>query len=90
MTVAALRTNQPYQDVIEFIASGTTPQSIVAFQPSSAAKARVGELIEQEKTTGLSPDEKAELDHYLELEHIMRLAKARARWYLSHEAIHQR
>ena len=63
MTVA-LRANQAYQDVIEFIASGTTPQSIVAFQPSAVAKARVGELIEREKTTGLSHDEKAELDHF--------------------------
>jgi hypothetical protein len=32
-----------------------------------------------EKTTGLSADETKELEHYLELEHIMRLAKAKAR-----------
>ncbi len=89
MTVA-FRTYQAYQDVIEFIAAGTTPQGIIAFQPSAAAKERVGELIEREKTAGLSPDEEAELDRYLELEHIMRLAKARAHWYLSNEPLHQR
>jgi hypothetical protein len=42
-------------------------------------------LIEQEKIKGLTPEEKTELDHYLELEHIMRLAKARARQRLAHE-----
>lgn len=50
-----------------------------AFQPSKAAKARVAELIYREKTIGLSPNEKIELDQYMEQEHLMRLAKARAR-----------
>ena len=86
MTVA-FRSNLVYQDVIEFLAAGVTSQQIVAFQPSSAAKERVGDLIEREKTSGLSAEEKTELDHYLELEHIMRLAKARARWYLSNEPL---
>ena len=31
----------------------------------------------------LSADEKSELDHYMLLEHLMRLAKARARRYVS-------
>jgi DNA polymerase/3'-5' exonuclease PolX len=57
---------------------------VVAFQPSEAAKARVADLIQLEKTTGLSPEETAELDHYLQLEHLMRLAKARARTHQGH------
>jgi len=40
---------------------------------------RVSELIEKEKTTGLSAEETAELDDYLSLEHLGRLAKARLR-----------
>ena len=35
--------------------------------------------VELKKLDSLSPDEKAELDHYLHVEHVMRLAKARAR-----------
>ena len=31
---------------------------------------------------GLTAEEKSELDHYFQLEHIMRLAKARAQQYL--------
>jgi hypothetical protein len=45
----------------------------------------MAELMHREKTTGLSAEETAELEHYLQLEHIMRLAKARTRAYLAHE-----
>ena len=74
-----------YEEIIDFIAAGTSPSGLVAFQPSEAAKARVADLIHLEKTTGLSPDETTELNHYLQLEHLMRLAKARARAHLTHE-----
>jgi hypothetical protein len=71
-----------YLELIDFIARGSTPSDVVAFQPSEATKAHVEDLIRREKTVGLSPDETAELDHYLHLEHLMRLAKARARQQL--------
>ncbi len=41
--------------------------------------ARVSDLIHCEKTGGLSPTETAELDDYLTLEHLGRLARARLR-----------
>lgn len=65
-----------YDEIIEFIAGGTTPDSLIAFRPSAAAKARVADLIQREKTVGLTPEETAELNHYMQLEHLMRLAKA--------------
>jgi hypothetical protein len=68
-----------YQELVDFIASGTTPSSVIAFQPSEETKARVADLIHREKTSGLSPEETAQLNHFLEIEHILRLAKARAR-----------
>ena len=74
-----------YEEIIDFIAAGTSPRDVVAYQPSEASKARVADLIQREKTTGLTPEETAELDHYLQLEHVMRLAKARARDHLAHE-----
>ncbi|MGB0560212.1 MAG: hypothetical protein ACPGVO_00200 [Spirulinaceae cyanobacterium] len=67
-----------YEEIINFFAAGPSPQSIVDFQPSAAVKDRVADLIFQEKTTGLGSSEKSELDHYLLLEHILRLTKARA------------
>jgi hypothetical protein len=73
-----------YEEIIDFIAAGASPRDVVMFQPSEAATARVADLIHREKTTGLSREEIAELDHYLQLEHVMRLAKARTRPYLAY------
>ncbi len=80
-----MSTNRAYEEVIDFIAAGTSPRNLIAFQPSPEAKLRVTYLIEREKTATLTPEEKSELDHYMQLEHLMRLAKARARQHLSHE-----
>jgi hypothetical protein len=80
-----VKTPRAYEEVIEFIAAGTSPEGVVAFEPSAAVRGRVADLIQREKSTSLAADEKAELDHYMELEHLMRLAKARARQHLAHE-----
>jgi hypothetical protein len=71
-----------YEEVVDFIAAGTTPDSVAAFRASEATREKVAELIHKQKTVGLSEDEAAELGHFLQLEHIMRLAKARARQHL--------
>jgi lysyl-tRNA synthetase class I len=75
-------TMKVYEEVVNFIAAGTTPSSVIDFQPSEAVKARVSELIQREKNAEISSEEKAELDRYMQLEHIMRLAKARAHQYV--------
>jgi GTP-dependent phosphoenolpyruvate carboxykinase len=73
-----------YEEIIEFIASGTTPRNVAAFRPSEEAKERVADLIQREKSSAISPDEESELNHYLQLEHLMRLAKAKARQHIVH------
>ena len=75
-------TSPAYREIVDFIAAGTTPHDLVAFHPSQAAKQRVGDLIAQEKNEGLTTEESAELNHYMQLEHLMRLAKARAHYHL--------
>ncbi len=75
---------RPYEEIVEFIAS-LSPREVIGFKPSEEARHRVWDLIERQKATPLDPDERAELDHYLEVEHFMRLAKARARQLLAHE-----
>jgi len=72
-----------YIEIIDFIAAGTTPDAVAHFRPSPEAQRRVAELVEREKAGCLSSEEKAELDHFMELEHILRMAKARARQILS-------
>lgn len=68
-----------YDEIVEFIAAGTTPESVAHFESSQQTKDLVADLIRKEKTAGLDMEESAELDRYMTLEHVMRLAKARAR-----------
>lgn len=72
-----------YDEIVDFIAAGPSSESVASFQPSETSRKRVLDLIAREKSTGLSCDETSELDHYLQLEHLMRLAKARARQHLT-------
>jgi hypothetical protein len=68
-----------YDEIVEFIAAGTSSASVAEFEPSQQTKDHVAELVHKEKTVGLTPEESSELDHFMKLEHLMRLAKARAR-----------
>ena len=68
-----------YDEIIEFIARGATSEAVADFEASAESKEYVADLIHKEKTIGLTPEETAELDHYLQVEHLMRMAKARAR-----------
>lgn len=52
---------------------------VLEFKPSDEARARVWGLIAREKEGTLTEEEKSELDHYAQIEHLMRLVKARAR-----------
>ena len=76
---------QAYEEVVDFIAAEVSPQHLIDFHPSDATKMRVADLIAIEKTAGLSVEEASELDRYLQLEHVMRLAKARVQQTLSYE-----
>jgi hypothetical protein len=68
-----------YNEFVDFIAAGSTPESVMNFQPSQATCEHVAELIRREKSSMLSSEEAVELEHFLQLEHILRLAKAKAR-----------
>ncbi|MEC4813110.1 MAG: hypothetical protein SAK29_07525 [Scytonema sp. PMC 1069.18] len=81
----SLKTNKVYDEIIDFIASGTTPQSVVDFKLSETAQERLEELVYRHKEGIMTPEEKRELDHFLTLEHIMTLAKARAHIYIKTE-----
>lgn len=68
------------QEVADFIASAN-PAKVLAFRPSMEAKDRVSVLVEREKNDGITEEEKSELDYYMQLEHLMRMAKIYARKY---------
>jgi len=72
-----------YLEIIDFIAAGSTPKAVIHFRPSAEAQRRIDDLIERKEDCDLRPEEKAELGHFMELEHILRMAKAKARQILS-------
>jgi hypothetical protein len=79
-----MKASEPvYMELVDFVAGGTTPEEIVNFHPSLEAQDRVAELVERERESQLTADEAAELSHFLELEHILRMAKAKARLILA-------
>jgi len=51
-------------------------------RPSKATRERVADLVACSKAENLTAEEAFELEHYLQLEHIMRLAKARAKQHM--------
>lgn len=73
-----MKVTRAYEEVIDFIAA-ENPSKVIGFRPSAPARARVAELVAHEKTGSLTMEEASELEHSLQLEHIMRLARARAR-----------
>lgn len=69
---------QAFDEILDFLAAGTTAEAIANFRPSEEAQARVRELIERRGEAQITPAENEELEEYLRLEHLMIMAKARA------------
>jgi hypothetical protein len=65
-------------EVLEFLASLPNPEAIIALRPSKTLQAQLSMLLEKNRTGGLTPDEEQLWQHYQYLEHIVRMAKARA------------
>ena len=72
-----------FDEIVDFITSAPQPEQILKFKPSIDAQLRLESLLDKKREDGLSADENHELEQYLTIEHIMRLAKARARQRLA-------
>ncbi len=68
-----------YDEFVEFIASGPPVAAVANWQLSDQAKVHVADLVLAEREGRITADDQEELRHVLEFEHLMRLAKARAR-----------
>jgi hypothetical protein len=76
-------TLRPIDEVIDFITSFPNPEKVLTYRPSQALQERVEFLVEKKKESTLSEEEIKELENYLLIEHIMRMAKKRAKKQLS-------
>ena len=72
-----------FEEMIDFLASGPTPEQIVGFRVSPVTQARLEELLDKNREDGLTDDEAAELDVYEQINFVLLLLKARARPALS-------
>ena len=70
---------KPFEEIVKFIADAAGPEKLGAFKPSSAAEKRVAELLAKQKIDSLSTREREELQLFVQLDHVMSLAKAKAR-----------
>lgn len=79
-------TARVFDEIVEFIARAN-PKEVVGFFISPQAQERAEELIFKKKNGNLTLEESNELEYFLVLEHVMRLAKARAMGHLSKTAV---
>ncbi len=69
--------NSVYDELAVFLAS-LSPTKVLAYKSSPKAQARVSTLLEKNKNIGLDAIESAEMERYMTVENIVRLAKAKA------------
>jgi hypothetical protein len=60
------------------LASLPTPEEILALRPGEQLQRRIERLLEKNREEGLTAAEEREWQHYQYLEHLVRIAKARA------------
>ncbi len=65
-------------EIIELLTNCSTPEQVLAIQPSPQLQARASELLARSKAGNITTQEEAELERILNLEHLVRMAKARA------------
>lgn len=68
----------PFEDIAQFIAEAVGAERLRAFRPSPTAEKRVAGLLAKQHEGTLRPKEREELDMFVQLDHVMSLAKARA------------
>lgn len=72
-----------FDDILDFLVSGPSPQAIIAYKPPAHLDQRLQDLMEKHSRDEVSPDERAELDEFLRMSHLLNRLKVRARKKLS-------
>jgi hypothetical protein len=65
-------------DVLETLAHLPSPQEILALRPSPALQERISTLVDKQRKGSLSADEERDWQKYQYIEHLVRIAKAKA------------
>jgi hypothetical protein len=65
-------------EVLEFLAGLPTAEEIIALRPSESLQSRISALLEKNRMEGLTSEEEQLWQGYEYIEHIVRMAKAKA------------
>ncbi len=65
-------------DLLETLARLPSPEEILALRPAPILQDRIEALLDKNRAGGLSEEERREWERYQYIEHLVRLAKARA------------
>ena len=65
-------------DVLEFLANLPTPEEILGLKPSKILQQQIKNLLEKNRTIGLTAEEERLWQQYEYVEHLVRVAKAKA------------
>lgn len=69
----------PYEEVLDFLLSAPSLAQVIALHSSESAQQRLRYLLEANRNGMLTAEERAELEISLNVEHLVRLLKIRAR-----------
>ncbi len=67
-----------YDEIADFLASSPSAEQITAFRLSESSEQIISDLLEANRTRGLTPDERHALDEYTRIERLMQAVKVRA------------
>jgi hypothetical protein len=65
-------------DILKFLASLPSPEEIIALRPSETLQNQINTLLEKNRSGQLTPEEEQLWEQYQYLEHLIRIAKAKA------------
>jgi hypothetical protein len=68
-----------FDEVLDFLASSPTTEQIIAFYPSETLQERLRYLLDTNRNSALTAEERTELDEFSRLNHFMSMLKIRAR-----------
>jgi hypothetical protein len=72
-----------FDEITDFLGSAPTLDEIISFKPSERLDQRLHHLLDKNSQEALSIDERAELDEFLRLSHLLNMVVLKARLHLS-------
>jgi hypothetical protein len=68
-----------FDEILDFLASSPTAEQLVNYQPPVALQQRLSELLDKNRSDGLTETERIDLDEFLRMNRFMSRLKLKAR-----------